>query len=81
MFYLMASEDQEAAYVAAVTAHNAAADPAERARHYEAGIAIFKEVGKTLGSVAAGMLVTAGDMSLPEDDRPACGGFYLDLPK
>ena len=79
MFYIMASEDQEAAYVAAVTAHNAAADPAERVCHYDAGTAIFKEVGKTIGSVAAGMLVAAGDMSLPDDGRPACGGFYLDL--
>lgn len=79
-FYVAPPADVVAIYCAIAAKHNAEPDPATRYGLRMAGHVICQWLQERHGSTTAGMLVSAGDNALPDLDRPACGGFYLDLP-
>lgn len=66
-------------YLTFVKAHNDEPDKDKRfnismkAHHYMAAV---KDI---CGTTVVGHILMAGDLSLPDDDRPACGGMYMDL--
>lgn len=79
-FVAVPPDDVVTAYVAIAAKHNAEQNPDIRYGLSLAGHALCDVMRERHGDTTAGMLVTAGDLALPDDGRPACGGFYLDLP-
>jgi len=66
-------------YLSFVKEHNSETNKKKRseismkAHHY------LDAVKDICGTTVAGHILIEGDLSLPDDNRPACGGMYLDL--